>query len=631
MDSTYKFSASIQPVAFEYIALSDNFWAPRIVINRDVTIPAAFGHCERSGRIENFRRAAAKIRGDGDGNVSHSEFPFDDTDVYKFIEAASHAIASQPDATMEMYLDRLIAYIAAAQEPDGYLYTARTIAPQFPHPWSGPDRWVLERELSHELYNLGHLLEAAAAHYFATKTNSLLDIAIRSADLLGRTFGPGKRSIWPGHQVVELGLMKLYHITKKRHYLDLACFFLEERGPDGEMGSGRSYNQSHLPVIKQREAVGHAVRAVYMYTAMVESVSLTSDPVYVEALDAIWQNMVSAKLYITGGIGARHEGEAFGENYELPNASAYCETCASIANVIWNHRLFLLHGDAKYIDVLERTLYNGLLSGVSLDGRTFFYPNPLQSDGSHVRQPWFDCACCPSNITRFMPTVSGYFYASRDAEVYVNLYAQGTAQVHLQRGGQVTIYQRTRYPWDGRIRLEVSGDACSRVVICLRIPGWSLEHPVPSDLYRFAESSLEAPYVSVNGIQLPLHIEAGYVKLRRAWSAGDVIELHLPMPPRRVLAHDKVNADAGCVALQRGPLVYAVESIDHASIDVRQLILPDHTPLECSERHDVLNDMVVVSAQASMAGGQAVRMTAIPYFAWANRGKSEMAVWLRRG
>src|ERR1700733_1971079 len=367
-----------KPVPFTAVHLTDSFWAPRIEINRKVTIPFAFHECEITGRIGNFDRAAEALRGQlGDDNRKPPGYPFDDTDIYKVIEGASYTLSVHPDPKLEEYIDGLIAKIGAAQEKDGYLYTARTIDPEHPHEWAGPTRWEKEEVLSHELYDLGHLYEAAVAHYQATGKRTLLDIALRTANLLCDTFGPGKQAIWPGHQIVEMGLVKLYRVTGDERYLNLAKFMLDVRG--GKNGS--QYNQSQEPVVDQTEAVGHAVRATYMYFGMADVAAMTGDTRYVHAIDAIWENVVGKKLYITGGIGATGAGEAFGANYELPNLTAYNETCAAVGNDYWNHRLFLLHADAKYIDVMERSLYNGLISGVSLDGTTFFYENPLEATG----------------------------------------------------------------------------------------------------------------------------------------------------------------------------------------------------------------------------------------------------------
>ena len=398
----------VQPVPFTAVHLDDVFWAPRIETNRQVTVPFAFQQCELSGRVDNFERAAAVLRGEMLTNKKPPGYPFDDTDLYKVIEGASYTLSVHPDPKLDSYVDSLIAKIGAAQEKDGYLYTTRTIDPQKPHPWAGTARWELEKVDSHELYNLGHLYEAAVAHYQATGKRSLLDIALRTADLLTATFGPGKKSIWPGHQITEMGLVKLYRVTGNERYLDLARFLLDQRGPDGDKGAGRTYNQSQAKIIEQTEAVGHAVRATYMYSGIADVAALTGDQAYLKAVDTIWQNLVARKLYLTGGIGATGSGEAFGADYEMPNMTAYNETCAAIGNDYWNHRLFLLHADAKYVDVMERTLYNGLISGVSLDGKSFFYPNPLESNGQHARSPWFGVACCPGNITRFMASVPGY-------------------------------------------------------------------------------------------------------------------------------------------------------------------------------------------------------------------------------
>src|SRR5436309_1513900 len=443
----------VKPVPFTAVHFTDAFWLPRIETNRTVSIPFAFEKCEESKRIYHFERAAAALRGEELKDKKPPGYPFDDTDVYKVIEGAAYTLSVRPDPKLEAYLDGLIAKIAAAQEKDGYLYTTRTIDPQSPHRWAGNERWVREKVDSHELYNLGHLYEAAVAHYQATGKRTLLDVALRTAELLDRTFGPGKQSIFPGHQITEMGLVKLYRVTGDVRYLNLAKFLLDARGPDGSKGAGQKYNQSHQRVVEQDEAVGHAVRATYMYSGMADVAALTGDEAYVKALDRIWDNVVGKKLYVTGGIGSTSSGEAFGLNYELPNMSAYNETCAAIGNDYWNHRLFLLKGDARYIDVMERILYNGLLSGVSLDGKAYFYPNPLESAGQHQRSPWFGVACCPGNITRFLASVPGYVYAQKGATLYVNLLVASTADVRLDGGMSVNLAQETRYPWEGDVRI----------------------------------------------------------------------------------------------------------------------------------------------------------------------------------
>lgn len=626
----------VKPVPFTAVRFQDVFWAPRIETNRTVTIPFAFEKCKETRRIYHFERAAAALRGDPLTDTSPPGYPFDDTDVYKVIEGAAYTLSVRPDPKLETYLDELIAKIGAAQEKDGYLYTTRTINPAQPHRWAGTKRWELERVDSHELYNLGHLYEAAVAHYQATRKRSLLDIALRAADLLDRTFGPDKESIWPGHQITEMGLAKLYRVTGEGRYLDLAKFLLDARGPDGARGSGRRYNQSHSRVVEQTEAAGHAVRATYMYSGMADVAALTGETSYATAIGRIWENVVGKKVYITGGIGATGSGEAFGLDYQLPNMSAYNETCAAIGNDYWNHRLFLLHGDGKYMDVLERTLYNGLLSGASLDGRSFFYPNPLESAGQHQRSPWFGVACCPGNITRFLASVPGYVYAQRGETLYVNLFVGSTADLQMDSGPSVRLVQETRFPWDGAVKMTVTPDREARFTLNVRIPGWARGEPVPSDLYRFLDAAREPVVLKVNGAPVAIRLDRGYAALDRTWRRGDVVDLALPMPVRRVVAHDAVEADRGRVALQRGPLVYAAEWPDHSEGRVRNLMLPDDSPLTSEFRPDLLSGVTVVRGKAVALAydvdGRVTRreqqLTAIPYYAWANRGPGEMIVWI---
>lgn len=626
----------VKPVPFTAVHFNDVFWAPRIEINRTVTIPFAFEKCEETKRVYNFERAAAALRGEQLQDKSPPVYPFDDSDLYKVLEGAAYTLSVHPDARLEAYLDSLIAKISAAQEKDGYLYTTRTIDPANPHRWAGEARWVLEKDDSHELYNLGHLYEAAVAHYQATGKRSLLDIALKTADLLDQTFGPGKRSIWPGHQITEMGLVKLYRVTGERRYLDLARFMLDERGPDGDRGAGRIYNQSHKKVVEQTEPVGHAVRATYMYSGIADVAALTGDTAYLNAIDRIWESMVGRKLYITGGIGATSSGEAFGRDYELPNMSAYNETCAAIGNDYWNYRLFLLHADARYIDVMERTLYNGLISGVSLDGKSFFYPNPLESQGQHQRSPWFGVACCPGNITRFLASVPGYVYAQQGQALYVNLFVGSQAEIKMDNGRTVKLTQETRYPWDGQVKMVVNPDRSGRFTINVRIPGWARNEAAPSDLYRFQDKVNEPVTLKVNGKLVTLKLDKGYVGLNRNWNRGDVIELALPMPVRRIVANEQVEADRGRVALQRGPLVYCAEWPDNPDGRVRNLLLPDSAKFNAEFKPDLLNGSAVIKSKAFAlsfdAQGKVIKreqdFTAIPYYAWANRGRGEMIVWL---
>jgi DUF1680 family protein len=631
----------VKPVPFTAVHVNDGFWAPRIEINRKVTIPFAFQKDEETGRVDNFIRAAKALRGEPFENHKYPPYPFDDTDVYKVIEGASYTLSVSPDPQLEAYIDGLIEKIGAAQEKDGYLYTARTIDPAHPHPWSGTQRWVLEGVNSHELYDLGHLYEAAVAHYQATGKRTLLDIALRTANLLDQTFGPGKQSIWPGHQIIEMGLAKLYRQAGDQRYLNLAKFMLDSRGPESsEKGAGNPYVQAHKKVIDQTEAApgGHAVRATYMYSGMADVAALTGDTAYVNALDKIWENVAGKKLHITGGIGARAAGEAFGNDYELPNMSAYNETCAAVGNDYWNHRLFLLHADAKYIDVMERTLYNGLISGVSLDGKTFFYQNPLEATGQagkDQRSPWFGVACCPGNITRFMASVPGYVYAQRGDALWVNLYMANSADIKLDNGRTVRMTQETRYPWDGAVKITVNPDQSVPLTVNVRIPGWARNEPVPTDLYRFTDKSTEAVTLKVNGKLVPVKLDKGYVGLSRKWKKGDTIEMSLPMPVRRVAANDQVAADRGRVALQRGPIVYAAEWPDNPDGKVRNLMLPDGAKLTAEFKPALLNGVTVIRSRAVAlaydAQGKITRteqeFTAIPYYAWANRGRGQMLVW----
>lgn len=498
----------ITPVPFTSVKLTDSFWGQRLQASREVTIPLAFSKCEETGRYKNFEMAAYP----SDSNKV-TGYSFDDTDVYKTIEGASYLLQTYPDKRLKKYIDSVLIIVAGAQEPDGYLYTSRTMNPAHPHQWAGSRRWEKVEELSHEFYNLGHMIEGAIAHYQATGQRNFLDIAIRYADCVCREIGegPGKLVRVPGHQIAEMALAKLYLVTGEQRYLDMAKFFLDKRGYTSRRDA---YSQAHKPVVEQDEAVGHAVRAAYMYAGMADVAALTGDTAYVYAIDRIWENIVSKKLYITGGIGATSNGEAFGKNYELPNMSAYCETCAAIGNVYVNYRLFLLHGDAKYYDVLERTLYNGLISGVSLDGGKFFYPNPLESMGQHQRQPWFGCACCPSNICRFIPSVPGYIYAVKDKDVYVNLFMSNDATLNVG-GKEVSFSQTTSYPWNGDIQLRITHNSTRDFTLKIRIPGWVRNQVVPSNLYTYTDEFDPSYRVMVNGEEVHADLQDGYFSINR--------------------------------------------------------------------------------------------------------------------
>jgi DUF1680 family protein len=626
---TLKHDYPIQPVPFTKVHVHDRFWEPRIETNRTITVPYAFKQCEDTGRVANFDNAAAALRGEDTSKKPLPGYPFDDTDIYKVIEGASYCLSVRPDPKLDAYVDGLIKKIAAAQEPDGYLYTARTINPKHPHEWSGAERWVNEEDLSHELYNSGHLFEAAVAHYWATGKSNFLDVAKKNADLLVRTFGPGKRTIWPGHEIVEMGLAKMYRATGNQDYLNLAKFMIDVRG------KGNSYSQSEMPVVKQDEAVGHAVRASYLFSGVADVAALTGDQDYVKAIDRLWQNVVDKKLYVTGGIGATGAGEAFGANYELPNSSAYAETCAAVGNDYWNERLFLLHGDAQYVDVFERTLYNGLLSGVGLNGKSFFYANPLASNGRYERSAWFGCACCPGNITRFIASVPGYVYGVRGQDLFVNLFMASDADITMPAGGTLKLKQVTNYPWQGAVHFAVDPSRSAHYTIRVRVPGWARNEASPGDLYTFVDQTSDKYTLKVNGKLVNAPSVSGYAVLNRKWKRGDTIDLNLPMPVRKVRANTNVDADRGLVALQRGPVVYCAEGRDIDGGHVQNIVIPDDASLSAEFKPELLGGVVEVSGKVlglyknkdGSLEHRPVQLNCVPYADWANRGRNEMAVW----
>lgn len=618
----------ITAVPFNKVHISDRFWLPKIETNRTVTIPAAFQKCEEMGRLDNFLIAGGKMEGPVKGDM-----PFDDTDVYKTIEGAAYSMTTFPDPKLDAYVDSLIQIIAIGQEEDGYLTTWKTIDPSHsPAPsWCPPgERWE-GLNFSHELYNSGHLFEAAAAHYTATGKTNLLNIALKNADLLVSVFGNDENTKVPGHQIVETGLIKLYLITKKDDYLRLARHFLDLRGDSTKREVWGPYHQDHVPVVEQDEAVGHAVRALYMYSGMTDIAALYNDEAYEKAVDRLWENVVYKKMYLTGGLGALHDGEAFGANYELPNTTAYSETCAAIANVFWNHRMFLLHGNAKFIDVLERSLYNTVLSGVSIDGKDFFYPNPLQCDMQFrfnrgetlTRQPWFDCSCCPTNLARLMPSVAGYIYASRENNLYVNLFVQSSTKVDL-KSTTTEIEQQTDYPWKGSAKIVLKPEKETEFTLKLRIPGWAQNKPVPGDLYSYLNSSENKPEITIRGEKVDYQIENGYATLTRKWKKGDEIELYLPMDVKEVKANELVKDDLGKVAIERGPLVYCLEEFDNPDID--KIVISQNTQFNTHFDDELLNGVEVIEASGNEANEN---FTAIPYFVWNNRGANKMNVWVQ--
>ncbi|MBI4586128.1 MAG: glycoside hydrolase family 127 protein [Planctomycetes bacterium] len=604
----------LEPVPFTQVRLEDAFWAPRLETNRLKTVPHNIRTCESTGRLANFARAAGLEPGEFQGIY------FNDSDVFKMIEGASYTLAGHPDPALEADLDRIIAKIAAAQQPDGYLNTYYTLVEK-------GKRWT-DLPVKHELYCAGHLFEAAVAHFQATGKRTLLDVARRYADHIDSVFGPEKQHGVAGHEEIELALVKLHRITGEKRYLDLAKFFLDERGRDCKRKLYGDYCQDHLPVREQSDIRGHAVRAMYLYTGVADAAALTGDPGFIGAMDRLWQNVVYKKMYITGGIGPSAHNEGFTVDYDLPNDSAYAETCASIGMALWNHRLFLLHGEGRFGDVLEQVLYNGLLSGVSLDGEKFFYVNPLASRGRHHRQPWFDCACCPTNIVRFLPSLGGYVYARKEDSLWVNLYIAGKAKIPMPAAGAVQVVQETDYPWSGKVRLRIEpeNEAAPEFTLALRIPGWC----------RGAAASL-------NGAPIDMAAAVkGILPIRRLWKKGDAVDLDLPMPVRRVESHPAVKGNQGRVALRRGPLVYCLEGADH-SISVRRIALPRDAQIEAEHVPSLLGGVTVLRGAGVVSepsgwseedlyreapAPKKVAVTAIPYYAWDHRQPGEMVVWI---
>lgn len=631
----------IQPVPFTSVKLDDHFWLPKIDVNRTVTIPASFARCESTGRVKNFIMAA-----EHKGKFC-TVYPFDDTDIYKTIEGASYSLAVYPDPKLSAYVDSLITIVGNAQEPDGYLYTARSIDPLHPQAWAGPKRWVNEQKSSHELYDCGHLYEAAVAHYQATGKRNFLDIALKNANLLVRTFGPDKLHVAPGHEIVEMGLVKLYRVTGDTDYLKLAKFFIDQRGKKHYNKNSKNvyengtYFQDDKPVIDQTEAEGHAVRAMYLYSGMADVAALTGDSAYIKAIDKIWNNMVGKKMYVQGGIGAVGDGERFGDNYELPNATAYNETCAAVGCVFWNERMFLLHGDSKYIDVLEKTLYNGLISGVGLDGKSFFYTNAMQvtnyfngPDLERTRSGWFVCSCCPTNLVRLIPSIPGYIYAQNGDDVYVNLFISGTGNLVVDKK-PVKIIQQNNYPWQGGLAFTIEPKSALKMNLRIRIPGWAQNEAIPSDLYRYEQTSAQKPEIKINGKAVDYQMEKGYAVLSRKWKKGDKIELNLPMTIRKVESGDSLKDDIGKVALQRGPIMYCAEWKDNGG-RTSNIIVPKDAVFKADFAPSLLNGVMVLKGSVKSVNIDAASqnittkdetMTAIPYYSWANRGEGEMTVW----
>ena len=620
----------IQPVPFTSVKLTDNFWAPRIKKNAMVTIPIAFGYCESTGRVKNF-----EIAGGLDTGKFQTIYPFDDSDVFKIIEGASYSLQTYPDPKLEAYLDTLIFKIGLAQEDDGYLYTNRTIAEMNGgngfHEWTSKNRWELDSILSHELYNIGHLYEAAVAHFQATGKRTLLDIALKSADLVNKDFGWDRVKVYPGHQVIEMGLVKLYRTTGEKKYLDLARFFLDVRGPKGDQ-----YNQANKKVVDQTTAVGHSVRATYMYSGMADIAAIEKDAAYLNAISKIWEDLVYGKMYITSGIGASGGNEGFADPFILPNMTAYCETCASIGDVFFNHRLFLLHGQTKYIDILEKTLYNSMLSGVSLSADRFFYPNPLESNGQHERSAWFGCACCPSNIARFVPAIPGYVYAVTDKELYVNLYISNNANINIGKK-KVNISQKANFPWGGKVEITVNPESRGKFDLKIRIPGWAINEAIPGGLYKFTDKNKELIKLLVNGEDFEINLVEGYAVISRNWKPGDKVEVEFPMPVRKVIADERVKEDLNKIAVQRGPVIYCAEWPDNIDGNVLNLIIKKDAVFTTEFVPSLLEGTQVIKTtgfQTKRTLDGKIEMlneepvTLIPYALWNNRGAGQMMVWL---
>jgi len=613
----------LTPVNIQNVKLTDEFWLPIIKRVQEKTIDYSIQKCTEEGRFDNFLIAGGEMEGTVKGVM-----PFDDSDVYKVIEGASNSLISAPNKPLEILLDSLIGIVKTGQESDGYLTTWRTINPAAP-----PAKWVAVKEgkrweslfMSHELYNAGHMYEAAAVHFQATGKRNFLDIALKNADLMVNTFGntDGKIEAVPGHQIIETGLIKLYQVTGKEAYLDLAKYFLDNRGNPQNHELFGDYSQDHKPVVEQDEVVGHAVRAVYMYAAMTDIAVLKEDLAYKNAVDKLWNNMVEKKMYITGGIGAKHEGEAFGENYELPNLTAYNETCASIGDVYWNHRLHSLSGDSKYFDVVERTMYNGLISGLSLDGKKFFYPNALESDGKYefnqgacTRKSWFDCSCCPTNVVRFIPAIPGLIYSKSANDVYVNLYASNEASIDLS-GNKVTISQETNYPWDGDVQIKAEGQN-QDFNIKLRVPGWAQNVVLPGGLYAYTNELDNTITVAIDEVEQEVETQNGYIDLSGADVSGKTITIKFPMQVRTVETSELVAENQGKVSLEYGPLVYAVEEIDNQS-NFDEITIQKDAHFNIKMEEHLLEGVNTI---------QTTNYKAIPYYAWSNRGIGKMKVWI---
>lgn len=623
----------ISPVSFTDVNITGGFWKIRQQKNLEVTIPTNFKKCEETGRVDNFA-VAGGCKGEFKG------LWYNDSDVFKTIEGAAYCLSIAENPELESYLDNLIEKIACAQEPDGYIYTMRTIKKNNLPFEVGSSRWSYLAH-SHELYNAGHLYEAAVAHYKATGKRSLLDVAIKNAELLCSVFGEGKRVDVPGHQEIEIALVKLCGVTGEKKYLELAKFFLDQRGKSQGRELYGSYSQDHIPVIEQSEAVGHSVRAMYMYSGMADVAAIMGDQNYINAIDKIWKSIVDGKIYITGGVGSNRNGEAFDDAYELPNDIAYNETCAAIANMMFNYRLFLLHGDSKYMDVFERILYNGFLCGISIEADKFFYANPLSSDGetefnhgSAKRQPWFNISCCPTNIARFIPSLSGYIYAVKENSLYVNLYTSSRANMEIG-GDEIRVTQISDYPWNGKVGISIDSECAESFSLRLRIPSWvSQNNPLGTNLYAYADNKVGSFEIMLNGHSVAYSFENGYAVISRRWQVGDTITIEFDMPIRKVSANDNVKNLRNKIAIERGPIVYCAEAIDNGG-SVSDIFFDEQSNLTSCYGESLFDGTWIITGNAKRAFFEddtryckTAKLTLIPYYLWNNRGANCMEVWL---
>jgi DUF1680 family protein len=605
--------AKLHPIRTGDVVLSDRFWLPRITRNREVTIPAQLQQCKETGRIDNLLRAASLKDGPFQGIY------FNDSDVYKWVEAAAFSLGAHPDLELETKLNEVIAAIAAAQQPDGYLNSYFMFEKE-------QERFTNLKDM-HEIYCAGHLIQAAIAHVRSTGSRKLLEVAIKLADHLVSVFGPGGRIGACGHEEAEMALVELYRETRCERFLDLARKMTETRGMQPGIFGNSAYHQDHLPFKEQKEFVGHAVRHLYYVCGASDIAAEMDMPEYRSALSALWEDLTLRKMYVTGGAGSRYEGEAFGEAYELPNERAYTETCAAIASVMWNWRMLNITGDAKYADLMERTLFNAVLPGLSLDGLHYFYQNPLADRGKHRRQEWFGCACCPPNTARLLASITGYFYSVNREGVYCHLYASGTASISLPGGGEMNVKQLTDYPWDGDICMEIKLSDTESSTLYVRIPGW-------------AENAL----LSIDGDTHSTRAVRSGCYHRVAVKNGTRIDIELPLPAKRIACHPHVSCNLGRVALQRGPLIYCIEQADHDA-DVWDIALPDDAELTAHYRPNLPGGVVVITGEAiaippassslytqyapdEVIATTPVKFTAIPYFAWANREPGPMQVWI---